>query len=126
MDVTGTSSAPASKAGSGMRSGTALTAVCRRLPERVQIYLEEVIQACAQVGLPTVSLVLFGSTTKGGFSTVSDVDLIVVLSDEATPTDKRRTRDTVTCLETRHGFRPVTTKASGVVNGSGMGWEIYL
>jgi predicted nucleotidyltransferase len=118
MDVTGTSSAPASTVGSGKRSGTALNAVCRRLPERVQLYLEEVMHACAQVGLPTVSLVLFGSTTKGGFSTVSDVDLIVVLADQATPADKRRTRDTVTRLEICHGFRPVPTNASGVIRAS--------
>ena len=46
---------------------------------------------------------------------MSDVDLIVVLPDEATPEDQRRMRDTVTRLETCHGFRPVTTNGRGAM-----------
>jgi predicted nucleotidyltransferase len=107
----------APNAGSRMSSGAMVNVGCHPLPERVQIYLNEVIQECAQIGLPAVSLVLFGSTTKGGFSNISDVDLIVVLPDEATPDDKRRMRDTVTRLETGYGFRPLTTNGSGAMRG---------
>jgi predicted nucleotidyltransferase len=95
-----------------MTSSTTLNAVRPPLPERVQIYLREVIQACAHDGRPVVCLVLFGSTAKGGFSDVSDVDLIVVLPDEATPADKRRLRATITQLEGRHGLRPIPPGAS--------------
>jgi predicted nucleotidyltransferase len=94
-----------------MTLGTTFNEVCPPLPERVQIYLGEVIQVCAQDGRPVVCLVLFGSATKGGFSDVSDVDLIVVLPDEATPADKRRLRATVTQLESRHGLRPTAPRA---------------
>jgi len=53
-----------------------------------------------------VSVVLFGSAAKGGFSTISDVDLILVLPDEATRENKRGVREEVARLETVHGFRP--------------------
>jgi hypothetical protein len=60
-----------------------------------------------------VSVILFGSTTKGGFSSVSDVDLIIVLPDDATRENKHQIRDEITRLETVHGFRPATAHPSG-------------
>ena len=59
------SSAPARQARSPHESGLPPSAGCRPLPERVQIYLDEVVQACAQIGLPPVSLILFGSIDEG-------------------------------------------------------------
>jgi Nucleotidyltransferase domain len=85
-----------------------------QLPRRVQAYLDALAGACETVGPPLVSVVLFGSTVRGGFSDISDVDLIIVLPDGATPEDKARIRDGVARLETVHGFRPATAHPIGV------------
>jgi predicted nucleotidyltransferase len=84
-------------------------------PLRVQNYLDAVIQTCARNGTPVVSLILFGSAAKGGFSSVSDVDLIIVLADGTTRDDRRRLREQVTSLETDHGFRPAAAQAPGAL-----------
>src|SRR6266511_3677035 len=84
-----------------------------QLPLRVQTYLHAVVQTCAQIGYSLVSVVLFGSVTKGGFSSVSDVDLIIVLADDTTQDDKRRLREEIARLETIHGFRPPAAHSSG-------------
>ncbi len=86
-----------------------------QLPLRVQTYLDAVVQTCAPAGHSLVSVILFGSATKGGFSGVSDVDLIIVLPDDTTPENKRRLRDEVARLETLHGFRPVTAHSLGAL-----------
>jgi predicted nucleotidyltransferase len=86
-----------------------------QLPLRVQTYLDAVVQTCAQAGHSLVSVVLFGSAAKGGFSSLSDVDLIIVLSDDPTPENKRRLREEVAALEIRHGFRPATAHSSGAL-----------
>jgi predicted nucleotidyltransferase len=83
-----------------------------QLPPRVQSYLDAVVETCAQAGHAVVSVVLFGSAAKGGFSTISDVDLILVLPDEATRESKRRLRDEIARLETVHGFRPAAARSA--------------
>lgn len=85
-----------------------------QLPARVRTYLDAVVQTCTQAGHSLVSVVLFGSTTKGGFSNVSDVDLIVVLPDDGTREDKYWMRDEIARLETVHGFRPAAAQSSGM------------
>jgi hypothetical protein len=56
-----------------------------------------------------VSIVLFGSAAKGGFSRqVSDVDIIVVLPDGASREERARVRDEVSRLEIDHGFKEPT------------------
>jgi predicted nucleotidyltransferase len=61
-----------------------------------------------------VSVVLFGSAAKGGFSEeVSDVDLIIVLSDGASRTQRRRLGEDVARLEAVHGLRPATSHPAG-------------
>jgi predicted nucleotidyltransferase len=52
-----------------------------------------------------VSVILFGSAASGAFSETSDVDLIIVLPDEATPEERRRLRGVVAELEVTHGLR---------------------
>jgi hypothetical protein len=62
-----------------------------------------------------VSLVLFGSTAKGSFSEdVSDVDLIIVLPDEATRENRRRLHEVVARLEAVHGFSLPAARSPGV------------
>jgi len=75
-------------------------------PPRVQSYLDELVLTCAQSGHSLVSVVLFGSPATRGFSSVSDVDLIVVLPDDTAQENKLRLREEVERLETAHGFRP--------------------
>lgn len=84
------------------------------LPSRVQDYLEAIVDACAARTCGLVSVILFGSAATGGFSgTVSDVDLVLVLHDEASREDRRRLRDDVARLEALHGFRTGHLHARG-------------
>jgi predicted nucleotidyltransferase len=94
-------------------STTADAAPVVQLPSRIQTYLDVLVGACAAAGPPLVSVILFGSTVRGGFSNISDVDLIIVLPDSATREDQARIRDEVARLETVHGFRPATTHPIG-------------
>lgn len=76
------------------------------LPRRVRRYLDALVQSRARDGHPLTSLVLFGSAAKGGFAAdVSDVDLIAVLADGATPSERERFGHELTRLEIAHGFR---------------------
>jgi len=85
-----------------------------QLPARVQTYLDALVQTCAPDGPFLVSVVLFGSAAKGGFSReVSDVDLVIVLSDDASRSQKRQLADDVARLEALHGLRPATTHSAG-------------
>ena len=55
-----------------------------RLPARVLSYLDALVQTCAERRTPLVSMMLFGSAAKGGFSEdASDVDLILVVPEDA-------------------------------------------
>jgi predicted nucleotidyltransferase len=76
------------------------------LPPRVETYLDALVRTCAAPENELVSLILFGSAVTGGFSgTVSDVDLILVLSSTAPLNRRRQLRDRVIDLEIRHGVR---------------------
>ena len=60
------------------------------------------------------SLILFGSAAKGGFSgDVSDIDVIVVVSDDASREKKRELGEDIARLETLHGLRLGTTHSPG-------------
>ncbi len=85
-----------------------------QLPASVQTYIEVLVQTCAQDGAPLVSVVLFGSAAKGGFSgDVSDVDLIIVVPDDASRAKRHRLGEGVARLETLHELRPATTHSAG-------------
>ena len=77
-----------------------------QLPVRVRSYLDAVVQNCANVKGVPVSLILFGSGVRGGLSNVSDVDLILVVPDDAPAEDRRRLREGILRLETEYGLRP--------------------
>jgi hypothetical protein len=75
------------------------------LPPRVQGYLDAILRLCSERGIGILSVILFGSSATGGFSeTVSDVDLIFILRDDASPEARSRLRNEVASLEIRHGF----------------------
>jgi predicted nucleotidyltransferase len=71
----------------------------------VQRYIDAVaqLQACGENSL--VSVILFGSAASGAFSESSDVDLILVVPNEADLEDRRRLREAVSDLEVSHGLR---------------------
>ena len=69
------------------------------LPVRVQTYIEALVRTCAQDLAPLVSVVLFGSAAKGGFSgDVSDVDVIIVVADDASRAKRLRLGEDVASL----------------------------
>ena len=79
---------------------------------RVRTYIDTLVNVSAQAGAPVVSVILFGSAAAGGFSDpVSDVDLIVVLDDDATPAMRRRLSEDIVRLERAHGLRPASAAA---------------
>jgi predicted nucleotidyltransferase len=85
-----------------------------QLPARVQTYIDALVETCAQDRVPLVSVVLFGSAAKNGFSeAVSDVDVIIVVSDDASPATRLRLVEDVARLETLHEFRAAATHAPG-------------
>ena len=71
----------------------------------VQQYIDAVAQlhACGENSL--VSVIFFGSAATGAISESSDVDLILVLPNEASLDDRRRLREAVSDLEITHGLR---------------------
>ncbi|WP_263353154.1 nucleotidyltransferase domain-containing protein [Acidicapsa acidisoli] len=75
------------------------------MASNVQQYIDAVAQldACGENSL--VSVILFGSAASGFFSESSDVDLILVLPNEAALDDRRRLREAVSDLEITHGLR---------------------
>jgi predicted nucleotidyltransferase len=82
----------------------------------VQTYLEALVKECAKEGQSLVSVALFGSAARGGFSEdVSDVDVIIVLGDDTTPESRRRLREDVALLEALHGFRLPAGRSGGLL-----------
>lgn len=77
-----------------------------QLPARVQRYIEALVDTSAQDRTALLSVILFGSAAKGGFSGgVSDVDLIIVVPDDASPGTRDLLREAVIRLEVSHGLR---------------------
>lgn len=75
------------------------------LAPAVESYVSSIIQACASQDNGIVSVVLFGSASTGSYSSsVSDVDLLIVLQDRSTAQDKCRVRNTISDLEDRCGL----------------------
>src|SRR4051812_18894412 len=87
-----------------------------QLPARVRTYINALLQACAERGTPLQSVIVFGSATQGGFSgAVSDVDLIVVVSDGASRAIRGTLREDGARIETRQGLRSPLTAPAGRV-----------
>jgi predicted nucleotidyltransferase len=84
-----------------------------QLPARVQTYIEALVQTCTQDGAPSVSVVLFGSAAKGGFSAdISDIDVIIVVSDDVSRAKRRQLSEDIARLEILHELRPATIHSS--------------
>jgi predicted nucleotidyltransferase len=86
-----------------------------RLPARVQAYIDALVQTCAQAQAPSVSVVLFGSAAKGGFSAdISDVDVIIVVSDDMSRATRLRLSEDIARLEVLHELRPTIHSSRGM------------
>jgi predicted nucleotidyltransferase len=76
-----------------------------RSASSVQQYIDDVAQLPAGGEKSLISVILFGSAASGAFSESSDVDLILVLPNEAALGDRHRLREAVSDLEIMHGIR---------------------
>jgi hypothetical protein len=84
------------------------------LPPRVRDYINAVVETCAGRDCAPVSVILFGSAAVGGFSgTLSDVDFILVLPDNACPECPPRLKAAVKQLEIRHGMGTACSQRHG-------------
>ncbi len=95
-----------------------LSSALSRIPDglppsgRLRTYLDALAQLQPIGVSPLVSIILFGSAAKNAFSDgTSDVDLILVLPDSATPTDRRSLYEAVSSLEIAYGFRPPPSRS---------------
>jgi predicted nucleotidyltransferase len=76
-----------------------------RLFPHVEAYLADVTRMCTAPGSPVLCVVLFGSAATGDYAAaVSDVDLLVVLRDDASTADRCYVRDRIDALELHHGL----------------------
>ena len=94
-----------------------VTSIPRDLfPEHVARYLADLVSTLAQGGWPLASVAVFGSAARPNFAEyVSDVDLIIVLSDDVSRQDRHRVQEDVSRLEMAHGLRPPVTRPKGVL-----------
>jgi predicted nucleotidyltransferase len=79
-------------------------------------YLDAIARACGGPEGPLCSLVLFGSAATGGYTpALSDVDVLVVLRDDADPSARDVVRQAVADLESRHGLGKPRGRSSGAI-----------
>jgi predicted nucleotidyltransferase len=77
----------------------------------VQAYLAAITRICAEGEYAIASVILFGSVAASDFrGSVSDVDLILVLHDDASPENRRRLSNHVMALEILHGLRKAPSR----------------
>jgi predicted nucleotidyltransferase len=81
----------------------------------VQRYIDAIAQlrVCGENSL--VSVILFGSAASGALSESSDVDLILVLPNEASLDDRCRLREAVSDLEITHGLRAPASRRKNLL-----------
>ncbi len=82
----------------------------------VTAYLDDIARTYGrQEGLLS-SLILFGSAATGGYvPLLSDVDVLIVLSDDADPSAREHVRRGVASLESQHGLGKLSGRTSGAV-----------
>jgi nucleotidyltransferase-like protein len=113
-------------------SSTADTAAAAPLPPAVEAYIADLLQTGARAHVPLVSVALFGSAAKGGFSNdVSDVDVLVVVADETSRETRHRLGGEIARLEMRHGLRAAADRAptrvrTAVERAMGHGFSCFI
>lgn len=85
------------------------------LPAGVAAYVGDIARDWGAPAGPVTSLVLFGSVITGGYAAgLSDVDLLVVLRDDASSDARERVRRDVATLESHHGLAKRPRRTAGV------------
>lgn len=73
---------------------------------RARDYINEVVEIAVGQENDVVSIVIFGSVAKGGFTQgTSDVDVVVVLADDALRGRRKEINRQLMALELKHGLR---------------------
>jgi hypothetical protein len=76
--------------------------------------LADVVALCETAHGRVASLVLFGSASTGGYAApISDVDLLIVVSDDTDATERVHLRDDVAALELSHGLAKSRARDAG-------------
>jgi predicted nucleotidyltransferase len=84
----------------------------------VDQYVSSVISVCSRPDRGVVSVVLFGSAATGSYTpAISDVDLLIVVADNATGKDKQGLRDTISQLEASCGVAKRHSYERGALDG---------
>ena len=86
-------------------SSASLVRPFANLPANVRDYLDAVLEFADQRSSEIVSIMVFGSAAKGGFSPVSDVDLFVVLADEVRWNRRKKLERGLAVLELKYKLR---------------------
>jgi predicted nucleotidyltransferase len=86
------------------------------LPVKVRDYIDELLKIANERSPDIVSISVFGSVAKGGFSpSVSDVDLIVALADEVPQKTKGLISSNLAALELKHRLREYPKSKTEIV-----------
>jgi predicted nucleotidyltransferase len=76
----------------------------------VAAYLDDIVREHTALAIPLVSLILFGSAATGGYAAAgSDVDSLVVVSDDTDAPARLRVRNRVADLEARYALVRVSS-----------------
>jgi len=88
------------------------------LPPAVAAYLDDIAREHTTLALPLVSLILFGSAATGGYAAAgSDVDLLVVVSDDTDAPTRLRVRNRVAAIEARYALVKPRTRPVSALGG---------
>jgi hypothetical protein len=87
-----------------LEGGSARGAIA--LATSVSTYLNALVATCVTNCCEPMSVIVFGSAARGGHSSkCSDVDTLVIVSDEISEDRQHALREEIALLETEHGFR---------------------
>jgi predicted nucleotidyltransferase len=87
------------------------------VPPPIRAYVDAIVARAAELELPLLGVVLFGSAVTGGFADrASDVDLVLVLQDDAAPDARAAIRREAERLEVLHGFRDEADRPAGALD----------
>lgn len=92
------------------------------LTERISAYVADIARVGGGSGGSLVGIILFGSASTGGYADgLSDLDLLLVLSDDADSAERERIGRVAGDLEARHRFAKPQEGGVGVLSSAVQG-----
>jgi hypothetical protein len=92
------------------------------ITERIDAYVTEIARVGGGSRGSLVSIILFGSASTGGYADgLSDLDLLLVLSDDADSAERERISGVAADLEARHRFAKPQEGGDGVLSSAVQG-----